>query len=424
LTYSFTATTYTYNTPVHAAANGVTPTVSYSLASPQTPGTSVTATVSFSGTAAAAGTLSVNLTSTTASLSGSPQTLAVTAGQNSGFGTKTFTFTVPSSNVTDLQLAFSVSYSLTVARVSTQSASYGSVAITTGNDTVNAANASVTVTATPGSANYVFKKWVSTNSVTAAAVSTNATYTFNINANTTLYAVFDGNGSSSYPREIYSNEDLADLATTGAANKYYKLKGDVTITGLKVIQASNVNLDGGGYTITRGTGFGSAFFQLDTGTSLTLTNIILDGNKGSVTAGFPLVYMYNGTLNLGSGATLKNNKNDSNSSAGGVRVQGGSLIMQVGASITGNEATFSSVSTKGGGVLLSGGSFTMNGGTISGNVASSGGAGGVQVNGGTFTVNASGVAAGQAYVSGNAGGGNVVNNGGTINGGAGITGGW
>jgi hypothetical protein len=426
LTYSFTATTYTYNTPTHAAANGVTPSVSYSLASPRAPGTSVTATVSFAGTATQAGTLSVNLSSSTTTVTGGAQTLAVTAGQNSGFGTKTFSFTVPSSNVTDLVLTYSFTptYSLTVARVGAQTTAYGSVA-TTGSTTGNAANASVTVTATPGS-NYIFKKWVSTNSVTGTEVSTANPYTFNINANTSLYAVFDGNGSSaSYPSELHTASSLTLLTQYAAANKYFKLMDNITITSQQNILAANVNLDGGGYTITRGTGFTDNFFLINTASAaLTLTNITLDGGYlVGVTAIAPLVNVGPGTLTLGSGATLQNNTNSDSSGAGGVKVVGGSLIMQAGASITDNRATFSISSNRGGGVYMSSGSFTMNGGTISGNIASSGGTGGVLVGGGTFTVNAANQAAGQAYVSGNLAP-EVTKSGGTINGTAGITAGW
>ena len=374
--------TYTWNTPANVTANGVTASVSFNPASPKASGTSVQATVSFSGTATNAGTFSVNLTSSTAGLSGSAQTFTAAAGA-SGFGTKIFNFTVPAANVNDMALSLSVSHSLTVNRVSAQSASYGSVAITTGNATANAAGSGVTVTATPGSG-YAFVKWVSTNSVSATAVSTSAAYTFNISANTTLYAVF---GKTS----LASMVDLTELNTIGAAaNTTYTLTANITFTGPSTIflNAANVTLNGGGYTVTRGSGFSEVFFQVSTaGASLTLTNITLNGGSASsVTAGAPLVQVERGSLTLGSGTTLRNNKNTTNTEAGGAKAcLGGTLIMQTGATITGNETTSG---LGGGGVMIVDYSqFTMNGGSIQNNTGGSSG-GGVHVYSGTFTMNA------------------------------------
>lgn len=100
------AADYTYNTPVAITQNGVTATVTYNPASPQTAGTNVAVTVTLTGTATAAGTHSVNLTSSKARLSGAEQTATVTAGQNLTATpvTKTFTFTVPAQAVDDLTL--------------------------------------------------------------------------------------------------------------------------------------------------------------------------------------------------------------------------------------------------------------------------------------------------------------------------------
>lgn len=72
---------YTYNTPAAITQNGVTATVTYNPASPQASGTDITATVTLTGTATAAGTHTVNLNSTKADLTGTAQTATVTAGQ-------------------------------------------------------------------------------------------------------------------------------------------------------------------------------------------------------------------------------------------------------------------------------------------------------------------------------------------------------
>ncbi|MGI6604935.1 MAG: choice-of-anchor J domain-containing protein [bacterium] len=101
-----TPTLYTYNTPADATVNGVTASVTFDKPSPQIADTEITATVTLTGTAAAAGTHSVDLTSTKAGLTTSPKTEDVTASQDLTATpvTKTFTFTVPAENVDDLTL--------------------------------------------------------------------------------------------------------------------------------------------------------------------------------------------------------------------------------------------------------------------------------------------------------------------------------
>jgi hypothetical protein len=307
-------------------------------------------------------------------------------------------------------------YSLSVATVTGQSA-YGTAVRTTGSATGNAAGSGVTVTATPASG-YVFAKWVSTNNVSAAAVSTNAAYTFNINANTSLYAVFAVNGSSAdAPKVISSAADLAELGTAGAANKYYKLADDFALSETITITASNVHINGNGKTVSRGTGNSDwLFFVGSSGASLTLSNIIMDGENAA--ANEPLVQVEYGTVTLGSGAVVKDNKTTNSNGVGGVKAcLGGTLIMEAGASITGNEATYSDA---GGGVMIVDGSdFIMNGGTISGNTGGSGGAGGVHVYNGTFTMNCA-----QSNISGNSAPQVKQGISGTINGTGGLTAGW
>ncbi|MDL2234680.1 hypothetical protein LJC07_00810 [Christensenellaceae bacterium OttesenSCG-928-L17] len=116
-------------------------------------------------------------------------------------------------------------YTLSVSNLSTQGARYGSVAITTGAATGNAEGASVTVTATPAQ-DHVFVGWVATDSRTATLVSTNTAYTFNINANTTLYAIFSGDGVN-VPKEIATKDELADIAND--LTKSYKLLNDIDV---------------------------------------------------------------------------------------------------------------------------------------------------------------------------------------------------
>ena len=96
------------------------------------------------------------------------------------------------------------------------------------------------------------------------------------------------------------------------------------------------------------------------------------------------------TLTLGENITLQGMSANNNSL---VHVNSGKLILNAGAKITGN-TTSGNYYNRGGGVYVSMGTFTMNGGTISGNTASSSnsntgqGGGGVYVDtGGTFIMN-------------------------------------
>jgi TolB-like protein len=83
------------------------------------------------------------------------------------------------------------------------------------------------------------------------------------------------------------------------------------------------------------------------------------------------------TLVLENNVTLQGRSQNNGSL---VYVNGGALIMNAGATITGNIT-----SNDGGGIYVNTGTFTMNGGTISDNTARNGG--GVYVNAGTFTMN-------------------------------------
>jgi hypothetical protein len=105
-----------------------------------------------------------------------------------------------------------------------------------------------------------------------------------------------------------------------------------------------------------------------------------------------------GTFHMEGSARVTGNtvhSNDSDISAGGVRVAGGTFIMQDEAVVSDNTASTSGLNkeARGGGVFLSGGSFTMKGNArVEGNTASisfsalSAFGGGVYINSGTFTM--------------------------------------
>ena len=96
------------------------------------------------------------------------------------------------------------------------------------------------------------------------------------------------------------------------------------------------------------------------------------------------------TLVLDSGVTLDGNKKNARL----VRVDGGTLVMKAGVTVRGSAD---------GGVAVYGGSFTMNGGTISGNMASNNG-GGVYVGVATFTMEVGTISGNTASDSGAGGG--------------------
>ena len=187
---------------------------------------------------------------------------------------------------------------------------------------------------------------------------------------------------------------------------------------------SGTRSEDGQYTITRGS-TSSTLFTLSNGASVTVTDLILDGDKNRAGASTYMVQVNSGaSLTLSDGAILQNNRvNDTGNTAGAVRVLG-SLTIQDGAVIRWNEAAYGSAvsaekgtitmtggeiygnyATRAGGAggsaaveIWSGGTFDMSGGAITGNggkESSTGAAGGVFVESGTFKVR------GGALITGN-----------------------
>ena len=158
--------------------------------------------------------------------------------------------------------------------------------------------------------------------------------------------------------------------------------------------------------------------------TLIFKNIILDGNKGSVTGAGAMVTS-SGTLTLGENVTLQN---ASGVNGGAINVTGGTLTVSDGATISGNNATYggaiyatggtinieggaisSNTAAEGGALFMTGGKVTLSDGVVSSNEATSGGA--FYLEGGTLTVSG-------GTVSGNAAesdGGMLYATGGTVN---------
>ncbi|MDR0908734.1 MAG: fibronectin type III domain-containing protein [Spirochaetaceae bacterium] len=124
-------------------------------------------------------------------------------------------------------------HTLTLATLVGQN-DYGTVVINTGGTGTSASaltdNSSVKVTATPGS-NYSFKGWYTLENGAATQVdNANAEYTFNITADTTLYAAFTGDGSAAdKPIAIMTLTDLNAIPTTGLGLNY-KVFADILDT--------------------------------------------------------------------------------------------------------------------------------------------------------------------------------------------------
>ena len=238
-----------------------------------------------------------------------------------------------------------------------------------------------------------------------------------------LVPVFTLTGSAAEVVVKVSDYD-GDLraAIEGAAEKVVDqytviIDADITLTATPttIIKPFIIKSDGTARTITRGvTG---DLITVQTDGSLTLENIIIDGNSEtySNSTGSLVRVEVKGKFTMNDGAVLQNNK--TTQGGGGVFVNGGEFTM-TGGEISGNTSingsggvsigvgtsTFNMTGGKisgnkanyGGGVYVDG-KFIMTGGEISGNKASvsdSGGGGGVYVSG-TFTVG------GKAKITGN-----------------------
>ena len=250
---------------------------------------------------------------------------------------------------------------------------------------------------------------------------------------------------------LYAQWDIAPFSSvTGLANKLAWLEANAQSDTSYTIEV-NTDEDGGGsffynnksgITITlRGVGANRtirATFFVGSGTTLILdNNITLRGYSSTINS---LVRVYSGgTLRMNAGSTITGNNKVVNNSAngsngsgdgGGVYVSGGTFTMN-GGEISGNTVSerysyvtgFPSYSGAGGGVYVSGGTFTMNGGNISGNTAgsntnSSSFGGGVYVSGGTFIMNGGEISSNTTVGNICAGGGVCVSGGTfTMNGG-------
>jgi hypothetical protein len=154
-------------------------------------------------------------------------------------------------------------FTLSVA-VADGSGGMGSVAITSGSPKGNAGGAGVTVTAA-AAANYHFVKW-SDNIAGFGSVSTGNSYTFTINANTSICAVFapdDGATGVINPEGTW-NTDIEQGIVVGTFTggktwafilfPYYNDNGTYTLEGnYGIIHSNTYNTDIGMFALTSAT---------------------------------------------------------------------------------------------------------------------------------------------------------------------------
>ncbi len=140
----------------------------------------------------------------------------------------------------------------------------------------------------------------------------------------------------------------------------------VTVTGSETWDGG----DGGEILLIRDTAFTGAL--VDVKGTLTLENVILDGNRKKVTAKSAMVTAESGSeLTLGEGAVLRGNaypepsriKDRSYVNGGAICAENATVNIRDGSSVENNLAL------TGGGIMMRGGTLNMTGGTIRGNTA-------------------------------------------------------
>jgi len=222
--------------------------------------------------------------------------------------------------------------------------------------------------ANPTRSGYTFDDWYSDSGLTTV-------YNFStpVTGNITLYAKWNFNSETLH---VVPGGNLTEkftwlktnavsggsyiVETTGGSISPQSLSGRITIT-----------LKGSGSTRTVSLSSNGEMFTVNNGVTLILENINLQGRNNNNSA---LVRVSGGTLVMNSGSAITGNDNNGHGGiitnwGGGVFLGGGTFIMNGGA-ITGNTVDYALYGSFGGGVFVAGGgTFTMSGGVISGNTA-------------------------------------------------------
>ena len=162
--------------------------------------------------------------------------------------------------------------------------------------------------------------------------------------------------------------------------------------GIDVSDGKNIIIQSGAsgpYTITRATSKIDSFFSLNgSNKTLTLKNIVLDGNRDNVTATMTMIYLEGGSFIMDSGAVIQNSRIDEGGNrAAAVSNLEGDFIMKPGSLIENAE----NIDKYGSGGVVNIGTFIMEGGSISGSKGALAGGvynyGNVTIKGGTISGN-------------------------------------
>lgn len=212
----------------------------------------------------------------------------------------------------------------------------------------------------------------------------------------------DGQSGSDGNTGLSADEPVKTFAKAKAV-----LEDNSGFDGIWVLDAIEVSgketWDLDGKWLMRYPDYKEQLITLDSGDELTLTNIVLDGNRDAVTAIDAMIYAAEGSvLNITTGAKLQNNHNSQKNyyydyggavysygtvnmdgglvtgntadNGGGLMLRGSNAVLNfTGGEISGNSCNTDMASTEGssgGGVgLVAGADMTMSGGEISGNTA-------------------------------------------------------
>ena len=156
----------------------------------------------------------------------------------------------------------------------------------------------------------------------------------------------------------------APLKTMEAALAKYKEHEYEAIYVTGTVAPGADEWDGAGALVLRGPDYQGVLVDVPSGTSLSIGNMTIDGNKQAVTKADTLLTV-EGNLTLGEGAVLQNNSasKDDLSMGGAMRAGGQSTVtLNAGSQVRDNDATW-------GGGVYSAGNLVVNGGQVTGNKA-------------------------------------------------------
>ena len=188
-----------------------------------------------------------------------------------------------------------------------------------------------------------------------------------------------GTPGESAANPVTTDSEFTAAITAATTGDTIYIGDNITLASLKTISGKSITITSGNsgpYTLSRD--IQGTLFTIGTGSSLTLSNIIIDGQKDSwtnnATTGSLILVQDSGELVLNDGAVLQNAQ--APISGPTINNYRGSVIMNDGALIRNNTAPDGSRS--GAGIFVTGqnaasfgikGVFIMNGGTIEGNIA-------------------------------------------------------